>query len=47
VVEPEALRETLMGEAKAMAEQYGWFVSSRPGKADEDDLSGVFQDFFG
>jgi CRISPR-associated endonuclease/helicase Cas3 len=29
VLEPVALRETLMGEAKAMAEQYGWFVSQQ------------------
>ncbi|MGB1253254.1 MAG: helix-turn-helix transcriptional regulator [Candidatus Promineifilaceae bacterium] len=28
VLGPDDLRETLMGEAKAMAEQYGWFVSS-------------------
>ena len=31
VLHPVALRETLMGEAKAMAEQYGWFVSSQQG----------------
>lgn len=27
VLEPLDLRETLMGEAKAMAEQYGWFIA--------------------
>ncbi|MBP8003253.1 MAG: WYL domain-containing protein [Chloroflexi bacterium] len=30
VVRPLQLRETLMGEARAMAEQYGWFVNSHP-----------------
>lgn len=31
VLEPVELRETLMGEARAMAEKYGWFVSSTQG----------------
>lgn len=42
VVEPKELRETLMGEAKAMAEKYGWFVSSQPG-----GKSSTLDDFFG
>lgn len=42
VVEPKALRETLMGEAKAMAEQYGWYVSSKP-----PGESSTVDDFFG
>ena len=42
VLEPKELRETLMGEAKAMAERYGWFVHSKSsGKASTLD------DFFG
>lgn len=42
VLEPKELRETLMGEAKAMAEKYGWFVSSQvSGK------SSTVDDFFG
>jgi predicted DNA-binding transcriptional regulator YafY len=43
VLEPVALRETLMGEAKAMAEKYGWFVSSQ---ANEQKRS-TLDDFFG
>ncbi len=42
VVEPKELRETLMGESKAMAEKYGWFVSSKP-----SDKSSTLDDFFG
>jgi CRISPR-associated endonuclease/helicase Cas3 len=30
VLEPKELRETVMGEAKAIAEKYGWFVYSKP-----------------
>ncbi len=43
VIEPKELRETLMGEAKAMAEQYGWSVSSQPA----DKSSSTLDDFFG
>ncbi|GIV84810.1 MAG: DNA-binding transcriptional regulator [Candidatus Roseilinea sp.] len=43
VLEPKALRETLMGEAKAMAELYGWRVSSSP----TDKRSTTLDDFFG
>ncbi|MBS1251756.1 MAG: hypothetical protein MAG451_00789 [Anaerolineales bacterium] len=43
VLAPAELRETLMGEAKAMAEQYGWFVSSTPG----DQPISTLDDFFG
>lgn len=42
VLEPKELRETLMGEAKAMAEKYGWFVSSHP-----SGRSSTLDDFFG
>ena len=42
VLEPVELRETLMGESKAMAEQYGWLVSSSQGKS-----SSTLDDFFG
>ncbi|MCX7839996.1 MAG: WYL domain-containing protein [Anaerolineae bacterium] len=41
-LEPKELRETLMGEAKAMAEKYGWFVSSQP-----SGKSSTLDDFFG
>jgi CRISPR-associated endonuclease/helicase Cas3 len=41
VLEPEELRETLMGEAKVMAELYGWRVG-------RDVAShSVLDDFFG
>jgi len=42
VLEPKELRETLMGEAKALAERYGWFVSSQPSVG-----SSTLDDFFG
>jgi predicted DNA-binding transcriptional regulator YafY len=42
VVEPEELRRELMGEAKAMAEQYGWFVSSRPSEQPNSTLMDFF-----
>lgn len=42
VVEPRELRETLMGEAKALAEKYGWFVSSQ-----SSGKSSTLDDFFG
>lgn len=42
VVEPHDLRETLMGEAKMMAENYGWYVSSQLNQS----LS-TLDDFFG
>lgn len=42
VLAPEELRETLMGEAKAMAETYGWFVSSDP----SSQGSSTLKDFF-
>lgn len=49
VLEPDWLREEMMGEAKAMAELYGWYVHRHA--ADEDDLNPslqtTFQDFFG
>ncbi len=43
VLGPEELRETLMGEARALAERYGWFVSSQPG----GEASSTLADFFG
>jgi predicted DNA-binding transcriptional regulator YafY len=42
VLEPKELRETIMGETKAMAEKYGWFVSSKP-----SGKSSTLEDFFG
>ncbi len=42
VVQPRELRETLMGEAKAMAELYGWGVSSQ-----SSGKSSTLDDFFG
>jgi CRISPR-associated endonuclease/helicase Cas3 len=43
VLGPEELRETLMGEAKALAEKYQWFVYSRPA----GEKSSTLDDFFG
>jgi len=42
VLAPQELREMLMGEAKAMAEGYGWSVSSQPA-----GQSSTLDDFFG
>ena len=42
VLEPKELRETMMGETKAMAEKYGWFISSKP-----SGKSSTLEDFFG
>lgn len=43
VLEPRWLRETLMGEARRLAEMYGWSVSSTPSAQTDSTLS----DFFG
>lgn len=43
VIEPRDLRETLMGEAKALAERYGWHVSSQSAGT----TSTTLHDFFG
>lgn len=42
VVEPLIFREVLVGEARGMAEMYGWFVSSQPSGG-----SSTLDDFFG
>jgi len=42
VVEPLALRETLMGEAKMLAKLYGWHVNSS-----STVTSSTLDDFFG
>ncbi len=43
VLAPARLRETLMGEAKAVAEMYGWYVSSTKNHDENTTLT----DFFG
>jgi len=45
VLAPETMRETLMGETKAMAERYGWHVSSTA--ANDGEASTTLNDFFG
>lgn len=42
VLEPRELRETMMGETKAMAEMYGWFTGSK-----REGKSSTLNDFFG
>ena len=42
VLEPIELRETLMGEARALARQYGWYVTRAPASSES-----VLDDFFG
>jgi predicted DNA-binding transcriptional regulator YafY len=43
VLEPKELREMMMGEAKAMAEKYGWSI----GLWSKPTLDNTFSDFFG
>lgn len=43
VLGPEELQETLVGEAKAMAEMYGWYVSLKPSGQNNSTID----DFFG
>lgn len=47
VLEPRELREMLMGEARAVAEQYGWRVSSGQRNETTSTLEDTFSDFFG
>lgn len=47
VLEPKKLRETMMGEAKAMAEKYGWFTSATKDRLDKPSIEDTFSDFFG
>lgn len=48
VLEPKELREEMMGEAKAMAEKYGWLVKASKSDSDvKPTLSDTFADFFG
>jgi CRISPR-associated endonuclease/helicase Cas3 len=49
VLEPKELREALMGEAKAMAEKYGWAVhrGSEASPSQATDIKQTFRDFFG
>ncbi len=44
VLEPRELREQVMGEAKAMAELYGWYVASH---SPAEGVSTTLDDFFG
>ena len=44
VLEPRELRETLMGEAKAIAERYSWYVSSRPNGGSRPTLDDFFRE---
>jgi CRISPR-associated endonuclease/helicase Cas3 len=49
VLEPEELREELMGEAKALAERYGWSVHRGADASDVQtpSVKQTFRDFFG
>ncbi len=48
VLGPVELREAVMGEAKAMAELYGWHVGrAQPISQPDSSLLRTFQDFFG
>ena len=47
VLEPKELRETMMGEAKAIAEKYGWFTSATKDRLDKPSVEDTFSDFFG
>jgi len=45
VLEPEELREQMMGETRRMAQMYGWYVASTP--PSESGRSSTLKDFFG
>ena len=45
VLEPQELREQMMGEARRMAQMYGWYVASTP--PSESGRSSTLKDFFG
>ncbi len=45
VLEPKELRETLMGEARRLAQMYGWYVASAP--PSEPSRPSTLDDFFG
>jgi len=48
VLEPKELRETLIGEARALAELYGWRTSRSGGdESERPSLADSFNDFFG
>jgi CRISPR-associated endonuclease/helicase Cas3 len=49
VLEPKELREALMGEAKVLAEKYGWSVhrGSDEHTSSDPNIRQTFRDFFG
>lgn len=47
VMTPIWLRETIMGEVKALAERYGWRVSATTSSDASPSLTDTFTDFFG
>lgn len=47
VLRPQKLREIMMGETKAMAESYGWGISSTKDGTEKPSVEDTFSDFFG
>lgn len=47
VLAPQELREQMMGEAKVLAESYGWVVSPRRANPQRPSVRDTFADFFG
>jgi len=47
VLAPQELHEQMMGEAKALAESYGWVVSPRRANPQRPSVRDTFADFFG
>ena len=48
VLEPKELREQMMGEARRLAEIYGWQAHRQSvASAPDDDLAQTLNDFFG
>jgi CRISPR-associated endonuclease/helicase Cas3 len=43
VLEPDWLRETMIGEARMLAENYGWHVASQPVPTENSTLSDFFE----
>lgn len=46
VLEPSELRETMIGEVRSLAENYGWQVRL-PTSSDKPNLEDTFREFFG
>ncbi len=47
VIAPEELRDTMKGEARRLAERYGWTAHRGDSSSIQDDLAQTYHDYFG